>query len=736
MTAISAAVGRRVGAVVGWGDLLLERRVALALLTVTPIVFVAFLAIAPVVNPTFDDAKYVGVGRNFLAGNGPRNLFGVIFLKHSPLWPIILVLPEKLFGIKAITVGHVIGALSGAASIAMVGALGWRIRPILGAVAAAVFAALPYVFDTARTAGIDLPSIALTLAYILFGFEVVRRGSVRLSIALGALFAVAFLIKETILPFAPVPFLAGIAWGIEWRSLLRTAATTMAVAAIGCSWWFAMYASYMHVVYRADFLPAIALIPIALGIGAFVAVAFLSDWIAERLAARGIGQPQYERLPAAIRARWRPILATVGTLGWFLLLYVVFSRTPKLLGASLLNGDQVAYFIDHALGSVRMAVAFGLGAVFVLIELLRNPSRVSSATRDALIAFVCGIPLVLLVMGVGETPRHYIAELGILIVLGAVGWAAGIERMRERDIPSAVLFVLLAAGAIFIGGPSATIGVGPRSAAALAIGLILLIVVGRWALSRLRARNGLHILAPIAGALVVLLALGSVGARAARLQGGLDASEEAAVAATIDWINTNVQPGQGVALGPYLSMETAIDMPFGTKLVQIRHYLAIFDPSRPLALRSAVGPTDDVIAVDAAPNKANQFDVYSGSLMATMINQYGIDYYVYPVSRARSSQQILGSLTPANGFTEVYTRSYTTRFDTLDVHIYRVDRGALNLGSKTFVSKVALERIVNRLQRDPARATAAARNLLDRIVPPADGSEDALIEQLRALARR
>ena len=30
---------------------------------------------------------------------------------------------------------------------------------------------------------------------------------------------------------------------------------------------------------------------------------------------------------------------------------------------------------------------------------------------------LCGIPLVLLVVGVGETPRHYIAELALVIWL-------------------------------------------------------------------------------------------------------------------------------------------------------------------------------------------------------------------------------------------------------------------------------------------------------------------------------
>ena len=40
--------------------------------------------------------------------------------------------------------------------------LGWRIRPVYGAAGAIAVLALPYFFDIARTAGIDMPSIALT----------------------------------------------------------------------------------------------------------------------------------------------------------------------------------------------------------------------------------------------------------------------------------------------------------------------------------------------------------------------------------------------------------------------------------------------------------------------------------------------------------------------------------------------------------------------------------------------
>ena len=65
--------------------------------------------------------------------------------------------------------------------------------------------AFTYLHDLTRTARLDVPVAALVLLYLVVGLEAVRRGSVRWSIAAGLCFAVAFLVKEVALPFAPVP---------------------------------------------------------------------------------------------------------------------------------------------------------------------------------------------------------------------------------------------------------------------------------------------------------------------------------------------------------------------------------------------------------------------------------------------------------------------------------------------------------------------------------------------------
>ena len=99
---------------------------------------------------------------------------------------------------------------------------------------------------------------------------------------------------------------------------------------------------------------------------------------------------------------------------------------------------------------MRLAFAYGLGTFLLVAELIRDRRRVAQASVDALVPMLCGIPLVLLVVGVGETPRHYIAELALVILTGTIGWYHGLIRLRERDRFTAVLFSVLVALAVVI----------------------------------------------------------------------------------------------------------------------------------------------------------------------------------------------------------------------------------------------------------------------------------------------
>ncbi len=715
-------------------DLSLERRVSLFILAATPILFLLFLALTPPVNPTFDDAKYIAVGRNFLDGNGPITDFGVTFLKHSPLWPMIIALPEKAFGIHPVATGHLINALSGALTIVLVGFLGWRVRPAIGAISAVLFAGLPYVFDIARTAGIDLPSIMLTLLYVIVGFSVVRTGALWRAVVLGAIFAVAFLIKETILPFAIVPFILGAMWGVRWTNIVRTAAVTLATAAVGMSWWFVMFAGYTHLVYRADF-PDWTLLPSAIVVVVFLVIGLAAERIATGIDRRGWNAAAARRIPA--RLRDRTVLGWLAVLAWFVLLTIFFGRTPKLLGASLFDPRQVAYMVSHSLGSVRLAFAYGLGTFLVVAELIRDRRRVAQASSDALVTMICGIPLVLLVIGVGETPRHYIQELALVIVTGTIGWYHGLLRLRERDRLTAGLVVGLAVLAAAILALSTLQRISPRVIVAGLVGVTVLVVASFVVVRWLRRRGRLSAIGVVATAAVFVIVMGAVGVRAVRIPGIASANEARASADTIAWIKANVPKGGTVAFGPYLSMETSIDLPAEYKAIQVRHYLAVDDPKAPLGLRSASGTATDYVAVDTAPIKANQFNVYSSSLMTRLLKDNQALYYVYPITRARSSKMVLNVLTPENGFTEVDTRSYSGPSDTIDVHTYKVDLDRLHIpADRMFIAADALERLVIDLEGDPVAGATAAGNLLNAIVPPADGSETALLDRLKKLAGR
>ena len=113
-------------------------------------------------------------------------------------------------------------------------------------------------------------------------------------------------------------------------------------------------------------------------------------------------------------------------------LSILFSRTSKLLGSSIVDPNQIGYYLDHTILSVRLAAAYGLGSVVLAIALVRGRPSVAAPAVDVLLAIVCGIPLVLLVIGVGETPRHYLTELILLLVLGTVGWVAGLDALLGR----------------------------------------------------------------------------------------------------------------------------------------------------------------------------------------------------------------------------------------------------------------------------------------------------------------
>ena len=84
-------------------------------------------------------------------------------------------------------------------------------------------------------------------------------------IAAGLLFGVAFLVKEIVLPLAPVPILAAMLHRQPWRPILRTAGWLTLSATVAVAPWFIFVAEVTDRVYRLG-TPGWTLAPIGLAL--------------------------------------------------------------------------------------------------------------------------------------------------------------------------------------------------------------------------------------------------------------------------------------------------------------------------------------------------------------------------------------------------------------------------------------------------------------------------------------
>jgi hypothetical protein len=296
-----------------------ERRASVGIVGGTLAVFALLLVLAPPLYRSFDESKYLGIGYSMFAGAGPRTVFGSVFLSHPPLWPMVVVAPDLWFNIDPFDWGHLLSGLSGLAVLVLVAALGWRIQPAVGALAAVAYLAAPYLHDLARTSRLDVPAAALTLAYVVVGIDAVRRGSVGRGLLAGAIFAMAFLVKEIVVPFAPVPFLVGILGGRPWATTARVVAATLAVAALGTLWWFVTFAGLTRTVYRLGASSGV-LVPLYVGIAVLVVAGFAAPWLSSRPAALGWLMRARARAPAVVVRHGRALVAWGGAVAWSLAL--------------------------------------------------------------------------------------------------------------------------------------------------------------------------------------------------------------------------------------------------------------------------------------------------------------------------------------------------------------------------------------------------------------------------------
>jgi hypothetical protein len=719
-----------------------------AAIAASVVVFGGLLLALPAFYQSFDEAKYLGIGYQVLAGHGPRTLFGSLFLAHSPLWSTVIAAPDVWFGVDAASWGHLLDGLSGIGFVLVIGALGWQLRPAIGALAAIGSLAVPYLHDLTRTARLDVPAATLALVYVWIGLFAVRRGSIRLGILAGAIFATGFLVKEIALPFAPIPSIIGLLEGRSLPRLARVSAAILLVAVVGVAWWFVVYAGYTHQAYRLG-TPAWTLIP--LGIGAAVVV--IAGSFAERLAASpriaARGPSGWPELPGRLHGHGREIAGWGSTLAWFLTLTFFFGRQAELKGNGLFQLSQLRLYLETWLPQLLGVVIFGaIGVGLALVAVFRTSGAYRAGLIMLIVGAICSAPLVLLVMAVGEPPRNYLAQIGILVALASAGWfwiAQSLLQIR-RDTLTRFGPVVFGVALGETAGLFVAVVTPLTMRPAVVGGIVLGALAGALEVVRgsLRARFGNGQMLALAAGIAATFFAGSSLLAAHALAHPQTASAGAratSVATVTAWIRTNVPAGAKVGFGSLLGYEMALLLKADYPMAQIPQNLVVSDPNSPEGFSvPGTSPMDDIIAVDISPRRALEFQVFRASTFSQRILGAGADFYIYTIGTTTSVPSLVPALTPDHGFTLL--QHWSWRGSTkpgavpLESYVFAVDRTRVAFGDRRmYITPEALDRLLGLLERDPSAARAAAIDLEARIQVTGTEAQNApLLARLRKLA--
>lgn len=709
-----------------------EAKLSLLFVIASAAVFVIVLLLVPPFGVTFDEAKYLGIGYSMVEGQGPRIVFGGYFLLHAPVWPTVVVAPAIALGIDPLIVGRTLNALSGLGLILLGAALAWRIRPAAAALAAIALLATTYLHELTRTARLDVPSATLAVAYLALGLVAVRRGSTWYSIAAGLVFGVAFLVKEIALPLAPVPILAAILHRQSWREILRTAGWLTLSATVAVAPWFIFVAELSNRVYRLG-TPSWTLLPTGL--------ALLAVGVAGVVAARLPMPERVEGLARRMEGRIHTWLVIGITIVWVLALTVLFTRTLETRGTALIDLPQIARYVR---AWYPFLVTTAIGAVGLVLSIIapRDPEGSRwEAGEDLWLATICGLPLVILVIGVGEAPRNYLAQLAIGAGLAAAGWLWFYETAFRRW-PA---ITILAVGALF--GPVFGLVIGDQfgvnirygAIAGLVVGMIVAGVIAAVHRSRRLASGsdrsmteqavaGLLILSLIGASGLLVFTIGLRPATTAR---------EEAVDTVASWAQDNVEPGSTIAFGSYLGYEMALPLRRDFAVRQVRHQTVVGDVEAPDGVAVFGKPqTDDWVSVDIAPKNINEFQAFSASTFIAQLRKSGADYWAYSTGTTTSAPTIIPALEGATGFEQVAHWAFERpRGGPIDTYVYRLDLDRLALDTdRMHMAPDALERMVDLIETEGA--TELAGRLTPQVVPaPPTEATDALIERLRLLGQ-
>ncbi|HEX7472890.1 MAG TPA: hypothetical protein VF323_07390 [Candidatus Limnocylindrales bacterium] len=714
-------------------------------------VFVGLLLALPAFYQSFDEAKYLGIGYQVLAGHGPLTLFGAIFLPHSPFWSTLIAAPSVWFGIDAASWSHLLNGLSGVGFVLVIGALGWQLRPAIGGLAAVGCLAVPYLHDLARTGRLDVPAATLALLYVWIGLRAVRRGSIGLAIAAGAIFALGFLVKEIALPFAPIPSIIGLLEGRPLPRLARVSAAILLVAVAGVAWWFVVYAGYTNEAYRLG-TPAWTLIPLTIAAVGLGIVGSLAERIAgsSRVLARVRADPaDPAQPPGRLRAHGRELSGAIATLAWFLALTFFFGRQPELKGNGLFQPTQLRLYLETWLPQLLGVVMFGIvGVGLAIVAWFRTSGVYHAGLTMLMVSAVCSAPLVLLVMAVGEPPRNYLAQIGILLTLGAAGWFWFAQALLQVRRDRLTRFGPLAFGM----GIGATAGLSLAVLTPLSVrpgvigGIALGALAGALEIVRrpLRARFGngqnLAIAASIVATFFAGTSLLAEHALAHPQSASANARATSIITAT-SWIRANEPAGTKVGFGSLLGYEMALLLKADYPMAQMVQNLVVSDPKSPDGLGvPGIGPIHDFIAVDISPRRALEFQIFRASSFQKQILTSGVQIYVYTIGTTTSVPSLVPALTPDHGFTLLQHWSWrgSTKPDAipLETYIFAVDPARVGFADRRmYFTPDALDRLLGLLERDPAAARVAAADLVGRVQVSGTDAQDApLLARLKKLA--
>jgi hypothetical protein len=496
----------------------------------------------------------------------------------------------------------------------------------------------------------------------------------------------------------------GLLIGRPLAILARVAAATLLVAVVGTAWWFIQFAGYTHQIYRLGapdrWLVALylaAIIAIVLGLGA--------PWLATRPRAERLVARLGDRLPGGRDRRIRIGAAWGLAILWFLAFVVFFARNPELKGVGLVSPSQYGLYLQAWLPTVvlrLLAAVLALGVLLGFVARLRMNAR-PAAWFDALVlALLCSLPLVMLVIAVGEPPRNYLAQIGIVVVVSSIGWLHALGWLLARR------------------GARVDATAGDTAATS-----------GRWT-----ASLGVVVVATVTIA-SVMLAAHALGNR----ESATTSARAVAVARASSWIEANVPAGTRIGFGSFLGYETAVDLAGRYPMVQIHQSLAVVDPSAPLGLAQfGASPIDDWIAIDVS-RREREFYAFRASTFGAAVIKTKIAYYVYLSGPNTSVPALLGALTTEHGFRLVHEDTFGSTsaagvHSTTALDVFAVDPGRVDLtASPLFATPIALDRLVGLLVDDAATLPTTAADLAARAKTWPDPAAAApILARLRALA--